>query len=176
MRKIFLLLIAALTVITMSAQPRGRVHKDRDEGKPTKEERFQQMQSAKIAHFTTELALTPEEAQVFWPVYNQYCEELMSLRKENRGAFGKICELMESGSYTEEEMKEALHSYAESFKGEEDIQEKYLEEFIKILPIDKVAKIYLCEESFRHHMIDKFRNPDNRPNDRPSDDKSKRNN
>ncbi len=175
MRKIFIILTAILTVATMSAQPRGHMHKDRDGNRPTKEERFQQMQSAKIAFFTTELALTPEEAQVFWPVYNQYCEALMSSRKANREAFGKICELMDSGSYTEEQMKEALSDYAESFCPEEDIQKKYLDEFIKILPLEKVAGIYIAEEQFRHRMIDLFRNPDNRPNDIPSDDPGKRN-
>ena len=31
----------------------------------------EKIQSEKIAFLTTEIGLTPEEAQAFWPVYNQ---------------------------------------------------------------------------------------------------------
>ena len=44
------------------------------------EERFQdnwkeKIMSEKIAFLTMEMGITPEEAQVFWPVYNQVDKE-----------------------------------------------------------------------------------------------------
>ena len=38
------------------------------------------MMSEKIAFITTELELTPEEAQVFWPVYNQIAKEKFEMQ------------------------------------------------------------------------------------------------
>ena len=38
----------------------------------------------KISFLTQKLNLTPREAQVFWPVYNQYEDELESVRKTHR--------------------------------------------------------------------------------------------
>ena len=41
----------------------------------------ERMQSEKIAFFTAELNLSPEEAQVFWPVYNKLEAEKKELNK-----------------------------------------------------------------------------------------------
>ena len=34
------------------------------------------LEALKIAYITKRLDLSPEEAQKFWPIYNQYAEEL----------------------------------------------------------------------------------------------------
>src|SRR5690349_1590865 len=44
----------------------------------------EQIATLKIGFITQKLNLTPEEAKVFWPVYNQYDEELEQLRKSRR--------------------------------------------------------------------------------------------
>ncbi len=43
------------------------------------------IESLKIAFLTKQLSLTPEEAQKFWPVYNQYTMELRKMRKDHAG-------------------------------------------------------------------------------------------
>ena len=60
MKRLFILLLACLT-LSLNAQEK-------------KENRKEQIESQKIAFFTAELELTPEEAQLFWPVYNQNCK------------------------------------------------------------------------------------------------------
>ena len=65
--KRFIALAACLLLAgALFAQPQGN--------KPSEEQRkkeFERIQSEKIAFITQELDLSPEEAQVFWPVYNQ---------------------------------------------------------------------------------------------------------
>ena len=46
--------------------------------------RQEQIESFKIAFFTSRLDLTTEEAQVFWPVFNAYSDVLEAVRKEAR--------------------------------------------------------------------------------------------
>lgn len=38
------------------------------------------LEALKIAYITKRLDLSPEEAQKFWPIYNQYSEELRNAR------------------------------------------------------------------------------------------------
>ena len=64
-------LIAVLALLSFSniqAQPQKGGWHDR-------------MMSEKIAFITMELQLTPEEAQVFWPVYNQIAQEKKASQK-----------------------------------------------------------------------------------------------
>jgi len=40
------------------------------------------LEALKIAYITKRLNLSPEEAQKFWPIYNQYAEELKLARQD----------------------------------------------------------------------------------------------
>ena len=47
------------------------------------EKKQQDIESLKVAFISRELELTPEEAQKFWPLYNQYSKELKVTVKDN---------------------------------------------------------------------------------------------
>ena len=58
--------IAALAVVLMTVPSFAQ------DGKGKRDESWKEkMRSEKIAFLTNEISLTPEEAQLFWPVYNQ---------------------------------------------------------------------------------------------------------
>ncbi|MBQ5517559.1 MAG: hypothetical protein IIT92_04060, partial [Bacteroidales bacterium] len=62
MKKFFALTLCLFVSVLLFAQPQG---------KPNEEQRkkdWERLQAEKIAFITQELDLTPEEAQVFWPV------------------------------------------------------------------------------------------------------------
>ncbi len=42
----------------------------------------ERLYALKIAYITKRLDLSPDEAQKFWPIYNQYSDELMQVRKD----------------------------------------------------------------------------------------------
>ncbi len=44
--------------------------------------KWEPARSTKIAYITKRLDLSPEEAQKFWPIYNQYAEELKRARQD----------------------------------------------------------------------------------------------
>ncbi|MBZ5858087.1 hypothetical protein [Flavihumibacter profundi] len=46
----------------------------------------ERLEALKIAYLTKKLNLTTEEAQRFWPVYNQYMADLKKIRVDNSGA------------------------------------------------------------------------------------------
>ena len=50
----------------------------------------ERMRSEKIAFLTLELNITPEEAQVFWPVYNKVQKELDQARADIMKSFKEL--------------------------------------------------------------------------------------
>ena len=46
-------------------------------GPPPSEEKKERIEAMKIGFLTEQLNLTPDEAKVFWPVYDQYQGELV---------------------------------------------------------------------------------------------------
>ncbi len=107
-----------------------------------------QIESVKAAFITQKLDLTPEESKKFWPVYNNYHEELQQLVKK------KNQQRRESGTPPDE------------LKMESDILElrkRYRDEFSKVLPSQKAAMVYPAEREFRQQLIQhlKHRNQKN---------------
>ncbi|MBL7768673.1 MAG: hypothetical protein JNK20_06855 [Flavipsychrobacter sp.] len=45
----------------------------------------ERLEALKVAYLTKKLNLNTEEAQKFWPVYNDYMADLKKVRQENRG-------------------------------------------------------------------------------------------
>jgi len=82
--------------------------------------------SLQVAYFTEKLALTPDESEKFWPVYNNYKNEIKVVRKDS-----------ESDPIALEE--KILN-----------IRKKYKNDFKKILETDdRVNKVYVLEKDFR---------------------------
>jgi len=147
MKKILILTFAICLSAISLAQPM-----EQQEG--NKISRYEQIQSAKIAFFTTELELTPREAAAFWPVYNQYWDEREAAHKRIQRSLKAVCMILNSNRpNAEESLRKMLDNYVGSYAAEGFIQRKYFEEFLKVLPVEKVAKIYKAEEDFRIKLI-----------------------
>ncbi len=124
---------------------------------PSKDEIHEKVISAKIAYFTQELSLTSEEAQAFWPIYNKWWDDRQSANSATRKALKSIKKLNKEGNYSEVEMKKLIKTYTSCMKNESDVYEVYIEEFYKILPVEKVAKIFVAEDGFRKKLTQMWR-------------------
>lgn len=81
----------------------------------------------KIAYLTKKLDLSPEEAQKFWPIYNQYEDEIRKVRQDARTNNGKEID-------TEEKILK--------------IRKRYDGEFGKALNKEKVNTFFRVEKEF----------------------------
>jgi hypothetical protein len=122
-----------------------------------KNDKNEQIISAKIAFFTTEIGITPEEAQVFWPIYNEYWEEIQNVHRKSKQTLCKIREYNSDKDISNSELKKLTEEYVESFTIEGKLQKKYFAEFCKIFSAEKVAKLYVAEESFRWKLTKMWR-------------------
>lgn len=106
------------------------------------------LDSQKIAFYTSKIELTVEESQDFWAVYNEMENEIKALKSKN--AHGKMIlinkKYLELSDY---ELEEILDSKLKMGKDLMDIKIKYHEKFKEILPIQKVAKYYQARKEFK---------------------------
>jgi len=107
----------------------------------------EQKEARRIAFYTEKLDLSRGEAESFWPVYREMDKAMASLRKDAKAKRrGNIAEM------NDKELEQLLDDLI-SFKQKElDLKRKYHDEFKKILPIRKVAKLYHAEEQFKKRM------------------------
>lgn len=115
------------------------------------QDRRDKIESLKIAFITNKLDLTPKEAQVFWPVYNEYTDKLEAMRKERRNQYLNVKDKLDSMS---DKDVEALVDGEMVFRQNElDLQKEYHQKLKQVLPIKKVAKLYVAEESFKRELL-----------------------
>ena len=136
------LLFAGLNVFAAGQGPRNNHQEDWK----------QKMQSEKIAFITTEVGLTPEEAQNFWPVYNELDKEKDNAMREVFKAYRALDAAIKEGK-SEKEINALLDKYLAAQKQQRELDEKTVEKYRKVLSGDKVAKVFIAEEGFRRHHI-----------------------
>ena len=115
----------------------------------------EKMMSERIAFLTIEMDLTPEEAQVFWPVYNQVDAEKEKAMHDMFSAYKAMDEAVKAGK-SEKEISKLLDAYLAAKEKQSEIEKAADEKFRKVLPTEKVARLYLGEEKFRRQHIRKL--------------------
>ncbi|MEE0236382.1 MAG: hypothetical protein UD961_09545 [Bacteroidales bacterium] len=124
------------------------------------EERFQdnwkeKIMSEKIAFLTMEMGITPEEAQVFWPVYNQVDKERDEAIRRVFRSYKDVEDAVAAGK-GEKELNKLLDEYLAALKAQGEVEQKAYKDYAKVLPTEKLAKLYVAEEKFRRHHIRKL--------------------
>jgi Spy/CpxP family protein refolding chaperone len=122
------------------------------------EARRDEMQAKKVAFIATELELTTDEAQKFWPVFNEYQAELDKIRKEQMENFKPLMEARKSGtSLSESELDKLMNNRFVNHGKMLEVEKKYYDRFKKVLPMEKVARYYAAEERFKVEMLREMR-------------------
>jgi hypothetical protein len=124
------------------------------------EERFQdnwkeKIMSEKIAFLTMEMGITPDEAQIFWPVYNQVDKERDEAIRSVFRSYKAVEDAVAAGK-GEKELNKLLDEYLTALKAQGEVEQKAYKEYAKVLPAEKLAKLYVAEEKFRRQHIRKL--------------------
>jgi hypothetical protein len=114
-------------------------------------EQREKIEALKIGFLTEKLHLTSEEAQLFWPVYNKYKNELKALREDKHEWKTSAQKPIEN--MNEQELNEFLEFQFAHQQKMLDLKKKYFAEFKKVLPLKKVALLYQAEEEFKMHLL-----------------------
>ncbi len=121
----------------------------------------EKMEAQRVAFITQQLNLTPEEAKVFWPVYNEYDAKRQALKKSFR----------ESGYMHKEDLDKLTQKEAEQILDNQiieaqkflDLRKEYHGKFKAVLPAVKILKLYDSEREFQKMLMEKMHNSHGRP-------------
>jgi Spy/CpxP family protein refolding chaperone len=115
----------------------------------------EKIQSQKIAFISQQLALTPNEAQTFWPVYNEYDAKRFKLQKSISKTMKEI-NLNEN--LADKEMNDMANTILNTQLQLAQLDIEYHEKFKKVIPIKKVVKLYAAEKKFKNILLKKLGN------------------
>ena len=101
------------------------------------EKRQQDIEALKVAFLSRELELTPDEAQKFWPVYNQYSKELKTIIKDEVDVLPRDEKVL-------------------------NLRKRYRDQFSNILGQQRMNRIFNAEGRFRQLLIKSMRNQSQR--------------
>ncbi len=143
MKRFLLILMAVclyLLPVKLTAQATGRSEK---------------MEAIKTAYLTRKMDLTPAEAQVFWPVYNDFMGKMETLRKsKNQYAHDNWINLDQMNDAELDRFMAKMFDYESQ---EAAIKENYYHEFRKVLPAAKVVRYFKAEQDFKLWVVKQAR-------------------
>lgn len=116
---------------------------------PDPDKRDERLQAYRVAIFTEVLRLTPEEAQGFWPVYNEYLDNRDRMQEDMKSK--KQLDAM-SDSEVEDQVKRHFEMRQRDLEMERDLYQKLR----KVLPLRKIVKIPTAEREFRERLLIKL--------------------
>ncbi|WP_293786074.1 hypothetical protein [uncultured Pedobacter sp.] len=137
---LFVALIFLLPTTLLAQRPRG-----------------EEIESLKIAFFTQKLDLSPEEAKIFWPIYNNMQAELNSLHKERMQKMISFRKVDEIDNLTDAQVQNLITSEFDFKQRELNLNKKYYSKLKSSLPIKVVGKFYRAQEGFKRELLNRYR-------------------
>jgi hypothetical protein len=127
------------------------------------EQTREKLEAYRIAFFTKRLNLTPQEAEKFWPVYNEFQDKKNQIQAEK----GKINRNFNQNelNMSEKEMIEAGDRYIALEVQGANLTQEYHSRFKEILSPVKVLRLYQAENQYRIQLLQELKqNPQIRNN------------
>ncbi|APY11744.1 hypothetical protein BWZ22_11065 [Seonamhaeicola sp. S2-3] len=110
----------------------------------------------KVSFITEQLDLTEQEAQKFWPVYNDHNKKMSNLKYQEMRALRK--ELKSNiETLTEEKALEFLKKINSIELKEHKYKQEYAAKLKTILSAKKIIKLRVAEEDFKRKMLERWK-------------------
>ncbi|MFT4779828.1 MAG: Spy/CpxP family protein refolding chaperone [Flavobacteriales bacterium] len=138
---LFLLLFLAPFIAQVSAQGDRR---------PPREK----IEQLRVAFLTERLNLTVEEAQSFWPLYNEY-EAAISLLEKARRQQMKVLFSLENP--TESDVSQMITLAESNHAKHSELRSKYLFDSMKILGPKRTVMLEKSDDDFKREVMKKLR-------------------
>jgi hypothetical protein len=116
--------------------------------------RMEKLNAYKIAFFTKKMNLSSQEAEKFWPLYNEFQNKKLRIQEErvflNRN-FNQNGAVM-----SEKELTEAGDRYIALEVQESSLGQEYHNKFKEVLPPAKVIRLYQAENQYKLQLLNEL--------------------
>lgn len=153
MKKTALILLLAMSTIALAQKPRGLMDN------PEQREKIEAM---RIAFITEEVELSPDQAKVFWPVYDEFQAKMKAIRTEQLKGLdmGRKQNIL-AGDLTDSDLDKIMNQRFADEQQELDLKIEYHEKFKEVLEIKQVAKLYKAQHEFKRQLFERMRGNEN---------------
>ncbi|MBI9038125.1 MAG: hypothetical protein JEY97_08340 [Bacteroidales bacterium] len=155
--KILAIFLMILFSINCFAQVRGEKQKFRDNMR-------QKIEAQKVAFITNKLDLTPEEAQSFWPLYNEYEIKRKSIQKEL--VDGPPPPTEKIWQMSDKEAEQMIQDHFVKGQAMLDFKIEFYEKIKNVISVKKILILFEAEKEFKRILFEKIeehRNPRKNP-------------
>jgi hypothetical protein len=116
---------------------------------------LEKLNAYKIAFFTKRLNLTSQEAEKFWPVYNEFQNKRNSIQVERQSLNRNINQ--NELNMSEKEMIEAGDKHIALQVQEASLSQEYHKKFRDILSPVKILRLYQAENQYRLLLLNELK-------------------
>lgn len=109
----------------------------------------------RVVFFTNRIELTPAEAQLFWPIYNEFDAKKDELYGQRTAIAMRY--MYNAATLTEDELEGMLNQYWSIYQKEYKLSTDYHKKFLSVLSPAKVMKLYMTEEQFKNSYLQRMR-------------------
>ncbi|WP_460574701.1 hypothetical protein [Hymenobacter coalescens] len=111
--------------------------------------RMERLENARIAYITDKLALTPEQAQRFWPLFNEFTAKRRELRKQARFNLRN----QDFSAMSDKDIRAALDDQFKLRQNEINLEREYVDKFQKVITLRQIAQLLQAERDFTKELI-----------------------
>ena len=112
----------------------------------------QKIESARIALITERLGLTPEQAEKFWPVYNEYNIHRKNLVQEMQNARKNV----DMNNLTEEQGRELMKLGLNIKERQLQLEKTYSDRLVEVISTKQMLSLRKAEDDFRKMIIQRL--------------------
>lgn len=106
------------------------------------------VEQLRVSFIAKRLELTVDEAEKFWPVYNEYNDKIKAIRKNLRQSYRRKVEPL-----SEQDAEELFQLDLRSKQAEVDVHKVYSERIKSIIGVRRTIRLRVAEEEFKREMI-----------------------
>jgi hypothetical protein len=110
------------------------------------------IQAARVAYITDQLALTPEEAEKFWPIYREFSEKRRGLRQQLQSTKANP----DPKKTTEQNEKALVDQQFEIKQQELNLEKDYSSRLLKVISAQKLRTLPDAERRFRQMILEQI--------------------
>lgn len=117
------------------------------------QQRRDNIEALHTAFITEKLNLSRDESQKFWPVYNDYRNDLDAIKKQRQQNKEMIRKAGGIDNMSNADAQKLIANETDIETRELELRKEYIVKFEQVLSPQKVAKFYIAEDEFKLYLL-----------------------
>lgn len=117
------------------------------------QQRKENLESLHTAYISEKLNLTQDEAQKFWPVYNEYHDAMNALKKQKDDNKEAIKKAGGIDNMSDADVQKIIASETDIESRQLELKKQYIVKFEQVVSSKKTAKFFAAEEEFKLFLL-----------------------